>query len=96
MFGKKSKILNKNLDKLNSILLKSNIQELSYIIGSRKELLKRNLIAGIARGVGIGIGITIITAILIYLLQKLVKLNIPVIGEYITDIINIVQGNKLY
>lgn len=96
MFGKKSKILNENLDKLNSILLKSNIQELSYIIGSRKELLKRNLIAGIARGVGIGIGITIITAILIYLLQKLVKLNIPVIGEYITDIINIVQGNKLY
>ena len=96
MFGKKSKILNENLDKLNSILLKYNIQELSYIIGSRKELLKRNLIAGIARGVGIGIGITIITAILIYLLQKLVKLNIPVIGEYITDIINIVQGNKLY
>lgn len=96
MFGKKSKILNENLDKLNSILQKSNIQELSYIIGDRKELIKRNLIAGIARGVGIGIGITIITAILIYILQKLVKLNIPVIGEYITDIINIVQGRKLY
>ena len=96
MFGKKSKILNENLDKLNSILQKSNIQELSYIIEDRKELIKRNLIAGIARGVGIGIGITIITAILIYILQKLVKLNIPVIGEYITDIINIVQGRKLY
>ena len=57
-------------------------------------MLKRNLIAGIFRGVGIGIGVTIITAILIILLQKIVSLNIPVIGEYIADIVDIVRRSR--
>ncbi len=50
--------------------------------------------AGIARGVGIGIGVTIITAILVILLQKIVTLNIPVIGEYVADIVEIVERSR--
>ena len=63
------KKINKKIDKIIITLEKANIVELSYILGNKKEILKRNLIAGIARGVGIGIGITIITAIIIYLLR---------------------------
>ena len=62
--------------------------------GSKKEIIKRNLIAGIFRGVGIGIGVTIITAILVIILQKIVTLNIPVIGEYIADIVEIVEKSR--
>lgn len=91
MFFKK---MNEKIDKINKTLEKSNIIELSYIIGSKKEILKRNLIAGISRGVGIGIGITIITAIIIYLLRKLIMLNIPVIGDYIADIVEIVERSR--
>ncbi len=86
--------INKKIDKINKTLEKSNIIELSYIIGSKKEILKRNLIAGISRGVGIGIGITIITALIIYLLRKLIMLNIPVIGDYIADIVEIVERSR--
>lgn len=85
--------INKKIDKINRTLEKSNIIELSYIIGNKKEILKRNLIAGISRGVGIGIGITLISAVILYLLQKLIKLNIPVLGEYIADIVAIVKWN---
>ena len=67
---------------------------LIYILGSKKEIFKRNLLAGIARGIGGGIGFTIITAIIIYFLQKIVRLNIPIIGEYINDIVEIVQRTK--
>ena len=70
------------------------MHELIYILGSKKEILTRNIIAGLARGVGIGIGVTIITAIIVYLLQKVVKLNIPIISEYIIDIINIVEQRR--
>lgn len=91
MFFKK---INKKIDKISRTLEKSNIIELSYIIGSKKEILKRNLIAGISRGVGIGIGVTIVTAIIIYLLRKLIMLNIPVIGDYIADIVEIVERSK--
>ncbi len=90
MFNKK---INKKIDSINEKLEKSRIIEISYIIGNKKEIIKRNLLAGIFRGIGIGIGITIISAALIIFLQKLIKLNIPVIGDYITDIVNIVQKN---
>lgn len=88
------KEINKKIDKISKTLEKSNIVELSYVVGSKKEILKRNLIAGIARGVGIGIGITVITAIIIYLLRKLIMLNIPVIGDYIADIVEIVERSR--
>lgn len=96
MFGKKKKenILLKKIDELNEALLKSNILEITTLMGNRKELLIRNLLAGISRGIGIGIGVTIITAILILLLRKLVTLNIPVIGEYIADIVDVVQKSR--
>lgn len=91
MFNKK---IEKKLDEINSKIDKSKILELSYLIGNKKEVLKRNLIAGIARGVGIGIGVTIVTAIIIYVLRKLVLLNLPIIGDYIADIIEIVEKSK--
>ena len=96
MFIKKDKIdfLEEKIEKLNQILIKSNIQELSYIIGSKKQIFIRNIMAGISKGIGIGIGFTIITAIIVYILQRIVKLNLPVISDYIVDIMDIVQNRR--
>lgn len=93
MFGNK-KNLNNKMDKLIEILEKSNINEWSYIIGSKKEIILRNMLAGISRGIGIGIGVTIISAILILTLRHLVTLNIPIIGKYIVDIVEIVEKSR--
>lgn len=90
IFNKK---INEKIDNINEKLDKTRMVELSYIVGSKKEIIKRNLLAGISRGVGIGIGITLISAVILYLLQKLIKLNIPVLGEYIADIVAIVKWN---
>lgn len=90
MFNKK---INQKIDNINKKLDKSGIIEMSYIMGSKKEIIKRNLIAGMSRGIGLGIGITLISSIIVYFLQKLIKLNIPVLGEYIADIVEIVQWN---
>ena len=96
MFLKKKKvnILNNSIEKLNDTLQKGNIEDLTYILGSKKEIIIRNFIAGIFRGVGIGIGVTVITAILIMILNKIVALNIPLIGKYVTDIVEIVEKSK--
>lgn len=90
MFNKK---INQKIDSINEKLEKTRALEISYILGSKKEIIKRNFIAGIARGAGIGIGVTIISAILIYILQRIIRLNIPIVGDYITDIVSIVQKN---
>ena len=94
MNKKKIVDLDYKLDKLNNILQKNNILELSDLLGNTKKLIFRNFLAGLFRGIGIGIGVTILTAILIYLFQKIVRLNIPIIGQYITDIAEIVEQNK--
>ncbi|MCI9064082.1 MAG: hypothetical protein HFJ17_05725 [Clostridia bacterium] len=91
---KKEKVLTNKIDTLIEILERGNINELIYILGSKKEIIIRNIIAGIFRGIGIGIGVTIITAILILTLRRLVALNIPVLGKYIADIVEIVEKSR--
>ena len=86
----KEKLINNIIEMLE----KGNLQEIIYILGSKKEIIKRNLIAGISRGVGIGIGVSIISAMLISFLQRIVTLNIPILGEYISDIVSIVEKSK--
>ena len=103
-YGKKRKLkannifllkqLNKKIDDINEQMMKNHLLDLSELLGNRKQLLLRNLGSGIAKGIGIGIGVTVITAILVILLQKIVTLNIPVIGEYIADIVDIVERSR--
>lgn len=97
MFGRKKKksdkedLLIAQIDNLNKKLLENNIIDIVALLGNRKRLFLTNLMAGISRGVGIGIGVTVISALLVMLLQKIVTLNIPAISEYIADIVAIVQ-----
>ena len=84
----------KNLKKINENLENARIQELIDFLGSKRKIFIRNLIAGISKGLGFGIGFYLITALLIYLLQYIVKLNIPIIGKYISDIVDIVELNR--
>ena len=94
MFFKKKKKLEEKIEHLTNTIEESNLKDFAYIIGNKKEIIFRNFMAGISRGVGIGIGITIITAILILFLRHLVTLNIPIIGEYISDIVEIVEKSR--
>ena len=92
--NKLEKLLLENIDKLNKSLQRNSFLDLVELLGDRKKLFIRNFSSGIFKGIGIGIGVTLITAILLILLQKIVALNIPVIGEFIADIVDIVQNNR--
>jgi len=70
-------ILNQNIERLLRFLEKKDIEQLVHVLGTKKEIIKRNFLGGIFRGMGFGIGVTIITAIIIYFLQRLVRLNLP-------------------
>ena len=93
MFNRK---LNKKIEELNKAIEISNLREIVYILGDKKKMLFTNIIAGIGRGIGIGIGVTLITALIIYFLNKIVTLNIPLIGNFVTDIVDIVEKNSKY
>ena len=82
------------LESLNYTLNKNKVLDLIELAGNTKKYFIRNFLSGITKGIGAGIGFSIITALIIYLLQKIIKLNIPVISQYISDIIEIVQKTR--
>lgn len=82
------------MEKLNYNLNKNKFIDLIEVMGNKKEMIFRNLFSGLWKGIGIGIGVTLVTAIIIVILQKIIKLNIPIISEYITDIVEIVEKTK--
>ncbi len=83
------------LCRLNYVLNKNKVLDLVELAGNTKKFLIRNFTSGIIKGIGIGIGFSIITALIIYILQKIIKLNIPVISKYISDIVNIVETTTI-
>lgn len=56
-------------------------------------MISLNLFAGIARGFGFAMGFAILGAIVLYLMQRLVVLNLPIIGGIITEIVKLVKLN---
>lgn len=85
-------------DRLNYYLEKLVMHLESLRIADYMELLQRparlifvNLVAGIARGLGIAIGATLVFALTIEILRRLILLHIPGIGSFIAEIVKIVE-----
>lgn len=70
-----------------------NIAEYVELLRNPRRMFVLNFISGIGRGFGIAIGFTLLGAVAILVLQRLVLLNLPGIGDFITEIVRIVQGN---
>lgn len=73
-------------------LEKSRISQYTELLYSPWRLIWRNILFGVARGVGIALGFTFFAATIIYVLQGLGALNLPIIGDYIAEIVRIVQN----
>ncbi|WP_223066385.1 DUF5665 domain-containing protein [Paenibacillus caui] len=77
--------------RLTNELEKSRIAEYTQLLHKPWRLIWLNLLSGTSRGIGYGIGLTFFAATIIYMLQALGALNLPIIGDYIADIVRIVQ-----
>nr|WP_204816800.1 DUF5665 domain-containing protein [Paenibacillus mendelii] len=84
-------MLDRRLGKVADDMERSQIAEYVDLLNRPWSLIWRNLVAGTARGVGIAIGFTFFAATILYVLQLLGALNLPIIGDYIADIVRIVQ-----
>ncbi|WMT43457.1 DUF5665 domain-containing protein [Paenibacillus sp. D2_2] len=72
-------------------LERSRIAQYTELLNRPWRLIWLNILSGTARGVGIAVGFTFFAATIIYVLQVLGALNLPIIGDYIADIVRIVQ-----
>jgi hypothetical protein len=85
------KSLNKKIDDLAISMEKLGIAEYVEMLNNPRRLFRINFWSGVARGFGMAIGFTILAALVLYVLQKIVILNMPLIGDFIADLVNIVQ-----
>jgi hypothetical protein len=82
-------------ERLAEVIERSRVMANLEILLDRRKLIWNNFLAGLAKGVGFGVGLTVLAAVAIYflviLLKSIVALNIPVIGNYIADLVQLVQ-----
>ncbi|KFI34418.1 membrane protein [Peptococcaceae bacterium SCADC1_2_3] len=86
-------MLRHQINELALNMEKMKLAEYVNLLEKPRRLLYINFIAGVARGLGIAVGFAILGAVIIYVLQRIVALNLPVIGKFIAEIVTIVQTN---
>lgn len=83
--------IEKRLEQLANNLERAKLHEYVDFVNNKKRLIYINFLGGLARGFGMAIGFTILGALAIYMLNKVISWNIPLIGDFIAEIVRIVQ-----
>ncbi|PKM90959.1 MAG: hypothetical protein CVU87_00110 [Firmicutes bacterium HGW-Firmicutes-12] len=83
--------LEEKVQQLAVAMEKLKIAEYVEYLNNTRRLLITNFIAGLARGFGMAIGFTILGALVIWFLQKLVLLNLPLLGDFIAHLVKLVN-----
>ena len=79
------------LERTIQALDKAGIAEWVELFRHPRRLLVINFVSGIARGFGIAIGFTVVGALFLLLLGRIAQLNLPIIGEFLGDLVRLVQ-----
>lgn len=81
--------MSKRLNELSLMLEKLKLADYLTHLNNTKRMVWVSFLGGVARGFGIAVGFTLLGALVIYLLQQSFLNNLPVIGEFIADIVEI-------
>ena len=80
----------KDLERLLRIFDMVGFHDFMEYLASPRRILLWNFIAGMAKGFGIVVGMTLIVALLVWLLTKMV--DFPLIGEYFQKILELIDS----
>ena len=90
---KRVSIAKEQLDKWLAAMERLRLADYLRYVDDRRKLFWNSFWSGIARGVGMAIGFTFLGAILILILQDLARHNLPLIGEFLDEIMKVVQNS---
>ncbi|WP_324667655.1 DUF5665 domain-containing protein [Geochorda subterranea] len=79
------------LDELVAAMEKASVAEFIELYRHPMRLLSLNFVAGVFRGFGIAVGFTAVGAVFVYALGRLAALNLPFIGNFVAELVRIVQ-----
>lgn len=90
---KRMRLLIGQVERLAKNAEKLRLSEYLQYVSDTKRLLWVNFVSGVARGFGFAVGFSILGALLIVLLQRITVDNLPVIGEFLAEVIRVVERN---
>ena len=82
-------LIKRYLERLILIIERSRIRDYMMLTDSKTRLFLINFVAGLGKGFGQAIGFTLLAGIVFFILASWVDL--PIIGKYIANLINIVE-----
>jgi len=83
--------LEETLMKVSDSLERAKIAEYVNLLNRPGRLLWLNLAGGLARGAGLAVGFTLLGAMIIYVLTRSYILNLPIIGNFLGELVWIIQ-----
>lgn len=83
--------LERQLDRVLSSMERMHFEEYLRYVDDRRRQFTVNFIAGVARGLGAAVGFSILGAMLIVILQRLVINNAGGIGSFLREVLDRIQ-----
>jgi hypothetical protein len=83
--------LKEKIEQLSLNLERMKIAEYVELLNRPWHLFYVNFMSGLARGLGIAVGFTVLSAVVLILLQRLLLLNLPGVSNFIAEIVHLVQ-----
>jgi len=91
---KKNEFLSEQMTRLANRLEAIRIADYMELMEKPRKLIFTNFIAGVFRGLGFAVGTTIVFAVVVESLRRIVLMNIPVINDYLIALVRIIEMRK--
>jgi len=85
--------LENRVSEIVSLLEKARLDDYVDLMTNKKRRLYIGFAEGLVRGFGMAIGFTLLGALALFLMRQIVMLNLPIIGDFIAELVKIVQDN---
>lgn len=79
------------IDRLTDTLERMHLDDYLEYVSNRRRMLLNNLVYGMVRGLGFAIGFSVLSALVVVLLRWLVAENIPIIGDFLAEVIHAIE-----
>lgn len=86
--------LHEQLERIAHKLEALRIADYMELLEKPRKLIMTNFIAGVFRGLGFAIGTTIVFAIVVETIRRMILLNIPIISNYLIELIKLIEMHK--
>ena len=80
------------IQRLTDTLERMHLDEYLEYVSNRRRMIWNNLLYGAVRGLGFTLGFTVLGALVIVLLQRLVAENVPLIGDFLAEVIHAIEA----